>query len=162
MLLRKFCICYFKYCCFCIIKSNTIFKPVKIRLISQLIKGLSSVLQKLLKYFNGGTIISTFYVSSSTVNKVLLSTAWKLAIGLAIVKASLSLYLCHKLSYVFETLSLYSIKLYIGLITSMYLSLSICVLFILLMHSVNGAQFLNATFLPTFSVCLVLALVQLI
>ena len=91
MLLRKFCICYFKYCCFCIIKSNTIFKPVKIRLISQLIKGLSSVLQKLLKYFNGGTIISTFYVSSSTVNKVLLSTAWKLAIGLAIVKVSLSL-----------------------------------------------------------------------
>ena len=34
---------------------------VKIRLTSQLIKGISRVLQKILKYFNG-TIISTFYV----------------------------------------------------------------------------------------------------
>ena len=33
---------------------------VKIKLTSQLIKGISRVLQKLLKYFNG-TIISTFF-----------------------------------------------------------------------------------------------------
>ena len=35
----------------------------------------------------------------------------------------------------------------------MYLALSICVLFISLMQSVSGAQFLNTTFLPTFSAC---------
>ena len=33
----------------------------------------------------------------------------------------------------------------------MYLALSICVLFISVMQSVNGAQFLNATSLPTLS-----------
>ena len=38
-------------------------------------------------------------------------------------------------------------KLYIGITTSMPLALSTCVLFILLMQSVNGAQFLNTTFL---------------
>ena len=35
---------------------------------------------------------------------------------------------------------LFSIKLYIGIITSIYLVLSICVLFISLMQSVNAAQ----------------------
>ena len=38
---------------------------VKMRLISQLIRGISRVLQKLLKYFNG-TAISTFFVLPST------------------------------------------------------------------------------------------------
>ena len=41
----------------------------------------------------------------------------------------------------------YSIKLYIDIITSVSLALSACVLFISLMQSVNGAQFLNMTFL---------------
>ena len=41
--------------------SNTIFRHVKIRLTSQLINGISWVLQKLLKYFQG-TIISTSFV----------------------------------------------------------------------------------------------------
>ena len=39
----------------------------------------------------------------------------------------------------------YSIKLDIGIITSMYLALSISVLFISLMQSVKRAQFLNTT-----------------
>ena len=39
---------------------------VKIRLTSQLIRSISKVLQKLLKYFSG-TIISTFFVPSSPV-----------------------------------------------------------------------------------------------
>ena len=43
---------------------------VKIRLTSQLIKGISKVLQKLLKYFNG-TIISTSFVPSSPVSPVI-------------------------------------------------------------------------------------------
>ena len=42
---------------------------------------------------------------------------------------------------------LYSIKLYIGITISTSLALSICVLFISLMQSVNGAQLLNITFL---------------
>ena len=42
---------------------------------------------------------------------------------------------------------LYSIKLYTGIITSMYLALSICVWLISLMQSVNRAQFLDATLL---------------
>ena len=37
---------------------------VKMRLFSQLINGISRVLQKLLKYFNG-TIISTFIILTS-------------------------------------------------------------------------------------------------
>ena len=43
---------------------------VKIRLTSQLIKGISKTLQKLLKYFSG-TIISTALVSSSPVGPVI-------------------------------------------------------------------------------------------
>ena len=42
---------------------------IKIRLISQLIKGISRVVQKLLKYFNG-TIIPTFFVPLSPVAPV--------------------------------------------------------------------------------------------
>ena len=42
---------------------------------------------------------------------------------------------------------LYSIKLYTGIITSMYLALSICVWLISLMQSVNRAQVLDATLL---------------
>ena len=40
-------------------------------------------------------------------------------------------------------MQLYSIKLYIGITTSIALALSIYVLFISLMQSVNGAQLLN-------------------
>ena len=59
---------------------------VKMRLISQLIKGISRALQKLLKYFNS-TIILTSFMPQSTVspvmfclnlNKALLSAAERL------------------------------------------------------------------------------------
>ena len=43
----------------------------------------------------------------------------------------------HKLQDVFE-LSLFFIKLYIGITASISLALCICTLFILLMHSLNG------------------------
>ena len=46
---------------------------------------------------------------------------------------------------------LYSIKLYIGITTSISLALSIYVLFISLVKSVIGAQFLNTTFLLALS-----------
>ena len=40
---------------------------------------------------------------------------------------------------------LYSINLYVGIATSIYFALSIWVVFISLMQSVNGAQFFNIT-----------------
>ena len=43
----------------------------KIRLISQLIKGISRVLQKLLKYFNGTAILTSFVLPSSGVFPVI-------------------------------------------------------------------------------------------
>ena len=52
----------------------------------------------------------------------------------------------------------YSIKLYIAIITSRCLALSICILFISLMQSVNGTQFLNTTSLHHY---LLLVLVKL-
>ena len=76
----QFCICYFKYCiCWLSIAAiagsasgsasvfglpvNTEFSDhVKIRFISQLIDGMSSVLQKLLKCFNGTTVSTSFSV----------------------------------------------------------------------------------------------------
>ena len=48
---------------------------------------------------------------------------------------------------------LYSIELYIGITTTMCLALSICVFFILLMESVNGAQVLNITSLSLLFSC---------
>ena len=60
--------------------------------------------------------------------------------------ADLSLQYCNKLPNFFEELSLYSIKLYISVAAPMFLALSTCVLFIWLMQSVNGAQFLNICF----------------
>ena len=53
------------------------------------------------------------------------------------------------ISDIFEKLSLYSIKLYIGNTTSMSLALSFCVLFISFMQSVHEAQFLNTTYFFT-------------
>ena len=43
----------------------------KIRLISQLIKGISRVLQKLLKYFNGTAVLTSFVLPSSGVFPVI-------------------------------------------------------------------------------------------
>ena len=50
---------------------------------------------------------------------------------------------------------LYSVKFYIDITTSMSLALSICVLFISFMQSVNRAQFSNPTSLfPLFALSL--------
>ena len=74
-------------------------EQVKMRFISQLIKGISRVFQNLLKHFSG-TIISTSFVSQSAVlpvifclnlNKSLLSAAEILVIVSALVKTGLSL-----------------------------------------------------------------------
>ena len=54
----KFCMTYCKCCFFISLHNKYLLDQGKMRLISRLIKGISIVLQKLLKYFNG-TIIST-------------------------------------------------------------------------------------------------------
>ena len=74
----------------------------------------------------------TFYLN---LNAALLPR--KLTAAPALVKVGLSLYYCHKLPDVFELLSLYSIKLYISITTSVSLTLSISVLFNSFMQSVN-------------------------
>ena len=56
-----------------------------------------------------------------------------------------SLLICHKLPEVSEYLSLYSIKLYIGIIISRLSALLTCSSFMCIMHFVKGAQSLNAT-----------------
>ena len=84
---------------------------VKIRSTSQLIKSISRVLQKLLKYFSG-TIFSTFSVSpSSLVLPVIFVLNLNESVPLAPLKiiilpsssaAGISLHYCHKLPDVFE------------------------------------------------------------
>ena len=84
---------------------------VKMRLTSQLIKGISRVLQKLLKYFNG-TIISTLSISpSSSVWPVIFALELNESVALASLKltmlpilitAGISLQYYHKLPHVFE------------------------------------------------------------
>ena len=63
---------------------------VKIRLTSQLINGISSVLQKLLKYFSGTVISTSFVLPSSGVSPVIYtldlnySESVKLSLGLSL------------------------------------------------------------------------------
>ena len=104
----------------------------------------------MLKYFKG-TMISTLSISpSSSVWPVILVSKLNESVALAPLKltisrllftAGLSLQYYHKLPDVFEELSLYSIKLYIGITISISLASSICILFISFMQLVNGAHF---------------------
>ena len=83
----------------------------KISSISQLIKGISRFLQKLLRYFNG-TIISTFFMSpSSLVVPIIFYLKLSESVSLAPLKiiilpslfiAGISLQYCHRLPDVFE------------------------------------------------------------
>ena len=115
------------------------------RFITQLINGISRVLQKLFKYFNS-TIISTFLVAPTPVWSVAFlfnfkqsSLPGKSSIVPTAIKAGSSLYYCLKLADVFECLWLWHYYFNV-------FSICICVLFISLTHSVNRAQFLNVTF----------------
>ena len=95
------------------------FDQINIRLFSQLMTGISSVLEKLLIYFNG-TIISTSFVLLFPVcpvicclnlNEILLPlSAKKLVITLLLFKVVSFLQHCYKLSDVFEQVSLYSLN----------------------------------------------------
>ena len=69
------------------------------RLISQLIKGISRVFQKMFKYFNDSINSTPFFpllpvmpvIFCLNLNEALLSAAWKLATVPALVKAGSSL-----------------------------------------------------------------------
>ena len=81
---------------------------VKMRLVSQLINGISVVLQKLFKYFNG-TIIWTAFVPSSPVEPATFCfnldetvLPRNLTGALALFKTGSYLWYCHKLPDVFE------------------------------------------------------------
>ena len=79
---------------------------VKIRLISQLINGISNVLQKVLKYFNGALILtffvplfpvlSAFFVLNLSEVLLLFSVEKSAISPLSFINGS-SLYYCHKL-----------------------------------------------------------------
>ena len=72
---------------------------------------------------------------------LLLLSAGISAIALLAIKNGLFLQYCYKFPNFLECWSLYSIKLYIDINTLMSLVLSICVLSVSLIQSVNGAQF---------------------
>ena len=84
---------------------------LKIRLTSQSFKGISGVLQKLLKYFNG-TIISTLFISPSPsvwpivfafkLNESVASAPLKSTVLPLLFTAGISLQCYHKLPDVFE------------------------------------------------------------
>ena len=81
---------------------------VRSRLISQLIKGISKVLQKLFRCFNG-TIVLTFFIpllpaifSVTLSASVIELTTLKSVIASLESKAGLSLQLCHKIPDVSE------------------------------------------------------------
>ena len=108
------------------------------RLISQLIKGISRVLQKLIKYFNG-IIISTFFVppaiatpviSCLNLKEVLLLLAWKFLIVPASIKADSSLYYCHNFLMFLNNYRYILLNNTLAVITPMSLALSVCIFFL--------------------------------
>ena len=68
-----------------------------------------------------------------------------------------SLWICYKLAVVAKKLSLYSIRLYIGITISKSFTSCICVLLILVVYSVDKTEFLNITFLLFLSACIAAA-----
>ena len=133
-------------------------KQVKSRIISQLINGISRVLQKLLKYFKGTTISTFFLLPSSGIFPVTLILDLNDSDSV-ILSFGASLYYCHILlpyaliciiAINLMFLNSYQCILLNYTLTSQYLfflAWYIWVLSILLIHSVNGAKFLNVTFL---------------
>ena len=108
-----FCFSYWKCCsliCSISRNYNAIADQVTITLFSQLIKGISRVLQKMLKYFNGA-IISTSFAPLLPVWPVIFSLKWNESLRLSKVKstistllftAGISLQYCYKLPDVLE------------------------------------------------------------
>ena len=128
---------------------------LKIRLISQLISGISRVLWKVLKYFNG-TDISTFTVPVPSVLFKELYLNWNESESAVLLSCS-SLQYGRKLPDVFQQILLYYINLFIGIITSRPLALSAWLLFISFKHLLNSAQLLTVTYLSSLSSAIAIA-----
>ena len=128
---------------------------LKIRLISQLISGISRVLWKVLKYFNG-TDISRFTVPVPSISFKKLYLNWNESESAVLLSCS-SLQYGRKLPDAFQQILLYYINLYIGIITSRPLALSAWLLFISFKHLLNGAQLLTVTYLLFLSSAIAIA-----
>ena len=79
---------------------------VKIRLISQLINGISNVLQKVLKYFNGALILTFFVPPFPVLSAIFVLNLSEVLLLFSVEKSAISplsfingssLYYCHKL-----------------------------------------------------------------
>ena len=79
---------------------------VKIRLISQLINGISNVLQKVLKYFNGALILTFFVPPFRVLSAIFVLNLSEVLLLFSVEKSAISplsfingssLYYCHKL-----------------------------------------------------------------
>ena len=86
---------------------------IRIRWISQLIKDISRILQKLLKYINGAGISTLFVLSCSGIFPIIFTLDWNDSV-IAALSASPGSFLksYHELPDVFALFLLYSIKLY--------------------------------------------------
>ena len=82
---------------------------VKIRLISQLINGISNVLQKVLKYFNGALILTFFVPPFPVLSAIFVLNLSEVLLLFSVEKSAISplsfingssLYYCHKLPHV--------------------------------------------------------------
>ena len=127
----------------------------QLKIISQLISGISRVLWKVLKYFNG-TDISTFTVPVPSVLFKELYLNWNESESAVLLSCS-SLQYGRKLPDVFQQILLYYINLFIGIITSRPLALSAWLLFISFKHLLNGAQLLTLTYLSFLSSAIAIA-----
>ena len=132
---KKFCICYFKFCFSRCRRNNTSSSQVKMRLISQLINGILRVLQKLRKYFNCTAISTSSVLPSTKAFSVILIFYF-------------NVHFCNIATNIPKVLNNYRyIQLNYALaLQHPYILLYLFkVLFISLMQSVNGEQFLNIT-----------------
>ena len=123
-----------------------------------LINDISNDLQKLLKYFNGAAIFTPIFLPLFGMVPIKFDLYLKddqlsvpiLEIFPLFSFTCSSLLNCHKPPEVSEYLSLYSIKLYLGIAILICSALSAKVSFISALDFLNSAQFLNAAFVSLF------------
>ena len=136
---------------------------VKISSTSQLIRSISRVLQKLIKYFNGTIILIPFISPSLLVWHVIFVLNLNESVALVLIKsiilpalftAGISLQQCYKLPDIYEWLTLYYIKLCISINISIYSALSIWALsiWIPLFAAVPSAAVLLTDIFPLTSI----------
>ena len=121
-LLKRLLLCFFQ-------KLHSL-GQVKMRLISQLIKVISKVHQKLLSYFNGKAI---FCIYNACIVIFILKCWFEFEL----------FGICYIIIWLISVINLQKFWIIFNIITSRSFLLSTCVLFVSVMQSVNEAQFLN-------------------